>query len=159
MWGQIHPGKRSPRTTRLLSALAFPAAFLLPLPPAAYAARVAHEGFLTPSTVSSVLSGAGHVPVSLTAAQVEGGALMASHFDVFVIGRNTASHGASALYVAQVGAYMASGGNVVAEFTGAGMFFSGYASDVTPTSALLTPQLHVFDGLFHAGAFHQAQTP
>ena len=149
------PGSASRLAITLAAALVTIAA----LPGAATAARVAHEGFLSPLTVTSTLQGFGHQVTALTAAQVEGGALTASHFDVSVVGRYTAARPATALYVAQVGAYLAGGGNVVAEFTGADMFFSSYASDVTPLTAMATPQLKVFDGVFHAGGVHQTQTP
>jgi len=123
-------------------------------------ARVALEGLNTyTAAVSGALSRAGHVPVALTAAQVETGALLTGRFDVLVIGRNSIYLGVSALYVSRVGEYVAAGGNIVTELSGASIFFSGYASDVTPLQVTRAPQLKVFDAILHAGALNASGTP
>ncbi|MBI4584701.1 MAG: hypothetical protein HY717_11865 [Planctomycetes bacterium] len=119
---------------------------------------VAHEGFSSPVTVNNILLASGHSPVALTRTQVEGGALLAGNYDVFVIGRNTTYWGASAAYVQGVADYISAGGNIVTEYASAGMFFSSYVRPVV-ISTTLTQQLRLFGGGFHAGYFHQGSTP
>lgn len=123
----------------------------------AEAARVAHEGFLSPSTVNSVLTGAGHTPVALTGAQVQSGALLTGDYDVFVIGRS--SFTGSATYQSEVNKYIAAGGNIVTEFASAGIFFTSNSTDVRPVGIQSAPQLKLFNGVFHGGSFHQTATP
>jgi surface protein with Ig-like domain/dockerin type I repeat protein len=125
----------------------------------AEAARVAHEGFPVPSIVNSILSAAGHTPVALTATQVQNGALLTGDYDVFVIGLNTTFKGASALYVQQVGNFIAAGGNIVTEYSSAGMFLSAYSSDVQPLTVAATPQLRLFDATYHGGSYVRTGMP
>jgi hypothetical protein len=123
------------------------------------AARVAHEGFPDPETVDTVLRSAGHVSVGLTAAQVEKGLLLLGNYNVFLVGRGTTFNGASALYVQQVGKYLASGGNIVTEFSGLGIFFSSFSDDVRPWSVADSPQLGTFSGMVHGGSLNKNTTP
>lgn len=124
----------------------------------AQGADVAHEGFSSPTLINIILSEGGHTPTALSAEQVEAGQLLVGDFDVFVISRNTTFPGASDTYVQGVGDYIAAGGNIVTEFSGAGLLFSSYAPDIRPPVDT-TPQLGIFSGSFHAGWFHATGTP
>ena len=128
-------------------------------PPTARAANVAHQGFPDPLFMNTLLLASGHRNIQLTAAQVEAGMLVTSGADVFLLGRGTATTGASQGYVDGVLQFLNAGGGVVAEFSGAGIFFDAYAPDITPLTVANTPQLGLFQGTVHAGGLHRRDTP
>jgi hypothetical protein len=115
-----------------------------------FAATVAHQGFDPHPFVSNLLTGAGHTSTSLSAADIETGALLSGGFDVFVMSRNAvACAGPSAAYADAVHAFILAGGNVVTEWAGGPMFFTSDAPGVfCPGST----RLGTFAGVVHAGS-------
>lgn len=109
--------------------------------------------------MNTLLLASGHRPIQLTAVQVGAGVLVTSGADVFLLGRGTATLGATQAYVDGVAQFLNAGGGVVAEFAGVGMFFDAYAADVTPLTVANTPQLGMFQGTVHAGGLHRRDTP
>jgi hypothetical protein len=145
-------------TSVLLAAVLVLAAFAAPL---VQAATVAHEGFGSPATVDGLLSGAGHTPTALFAAQVEGGDLLSAGqpaYDVFIISRRTTFGASSIAYTDAVQDYIDAGGSIVGEWSGSNMFFSSYDADIR-NPAQDQPQLGTFQGIVHAGYYHDTDTP